>query len=113
MITNQVATKKGKYFGLGFEIYDLGNEEIALSHGGWDKGVQNFFFILQKSKKGILIFTNVDDGYKVYEKLLLHYFGETGKKIIDIEDNSVLIKKDVVPVSRSNRPELMQRLNLL
>lgn len=35
------------------------------------------------------------------------------KMIIDIEDNSVLIKKDVVPVSRSNRPELMKRLNLL
>ena len=34
-------------------------------------------------------------------------------KIIDIEDNSVLIKKDVIPVSRSNRPELMKRLNLL
>ncbi len=33
--------------------------------------------------------------------------------IIDIEDNSVLIKKDVVPVSRSNRPELIRRLNLL
>ncbi|SHI84694.1 LytR/AlgR family response regulator transcription factor [Algibacter luteus] len=35
------------------------------------------------------------------------------KKIIDIEDNSVLIKKDVIPVSRANRPELMKRLNLL
>ncbi len=35
------------------------------------------------------------------------------KKIIDIEDNSVLIKKDVIPVSRANRPELMNRLNLL
>ncbi|THD67601.1 response regulator transcription factor [Robertkochia marina] len=35
------------------------------------------------------------------------------KHIIDIEDNSVLIEKDVVPVSRSNRPELMKRLNLL
>lgn len=35
------------------------------------------------------------------------------KKIIDIEDNSVLIAKDVIPVSRSNRPELMRRLNLL
>ena len=35
------------------------------------------------------------------------------KRIIDIEDNSVLIAKDVVPVSRSNRPELMKRLNLL
>ena len=35
------------------------------------------------------------------------------KEIIDIEDNSVLIKKDLVPVSRSNRPELMKKLNLL
>lgn len=35
------------------------------------------------------------------------------KKIIDIEDNSVLIARDVVPISRSNRPELMKRLNLL
>ncbi|MEP2238130.1 MAG: LytTR family DNA-binding domain-containing protein [Maribacter sp.] len=34
-------------------------------------------------------------------------------KIIDIEDNSVLIAKNVVPISRSNRPELMRRLNLL
>lgn len=34
-------------------------------------------------------------------------------KIIDIEDNSVLIDRDVIPVSRSNRPELMRRLNLL
>ena len=35
------------------------------------------------------------------------------KKIVDIEDNSVLIKKDVIPVSRSKRPELMKRLDLL
>ncbi|WP_405567326.1 LytR/AlgR family response regulator transcription factor [Polaribacter sp. Asnod6-C07] len=35
------------------------------------------------------------------------------KKIIDIEDNSVLIKKDVIPISRSKRPELMKRLDLL
>ena len=35
------------------------------------------------------------------------------KKIIDIENNTVLIAKDVVPLSRSSRPELMKRLNLL
>jgi two-component system response regulator LytT len=35
------------------------------------------------------------------------------KKIIDIEDNSVLIGKEVIPVSRANRSELMNRLNLL
>ncbi len=34
-------------------------------------------------------------------------------KIIDIEDNSILIKQDVIPVSRANRSELMKRLNLL
>ncbi|MDC1226675.1 LytTR family DNA-binding domain-containing protein [Algibacter sp.] len=35
------------------------------------------------------------------------------QKIIDIQDNSVLVRKDVIPVSRSNRSELMRRLNLL
>jgi len=35
------------------------------------------------------------------------------KKIIDIEENTVLIGKDVVPVSRRNRPQLMKRLKLL
>lgn len=35
------------------------------------------------------------------------------QKIIDIEDNSILIKQDVIPVSRANRSELMKRLNLL
>lgn len=34
-------------------------------------------------------------------------------KIIDIEDNSVLIGKDVIPVSRSNRAELLNRINVL
>ena len=34
-------------------------------------------------------------------------------EIIDIEDNSVLIQKSVIPISRSNKSELMKRLNLL
>jgi len=35
------------------------------------------------------------------------------KKIIDFEDNSLLVGKEVIPVSRSNRAELIKRLNLL
>ena len=86
MITPQVSKeKKNKYFGLGFEIYDLENSTYALSHGGADQGVQTLVFLLPKTKQGLLIFTNVDDGYKVYKKLLLHYLGENGKKIIAIE----------------------------
>jgi two-component system response regulator LytT len=45
---------------------------------------------------------------KVHRSYIINF-----KKIVDIEDNSVLIKRDVIPVSRSNRPELMKRLNLL
>jgi CubicO group peptidase (beta-lactamase class C family) len=85
MATHQVATKNGKHFGLGFEIYNFKNGEYALSHGGADKGVQTIVFIFPKTKKGLIIFTNVDEGYKVYEKILTHYLGEKGKEIIEIE----------------------------
>lgn len=85
MVRHQVQTKESKYFGLGFEIYDFGNGEYALSHGGSDNGCQTLVFLLPKSKKGLIIFTNVDDGYKVYEKLITHYLGSLGQKIIDIE----------------------------
>ncbi len=57
---------------------------------------------------------------KVEDKLPKHIFLKVHRsyiininKIIDIEDNSVLIAKEVVPVSRLNKPELMKRLNLL
>jgi CubicO group peptidase (beta-lactamase class C family) len=85
MKSNQVPSTKGKHFGLGFEIYDLGNEEYAVSHGGADNGVQTIVFILPKTQQGLLIFTNVDDGYKIYEKLLTHYLGKKGQKIFEIE----------------------------
>jgi hypothetical protein len=85
MKTRQVETKKNKYFGLGFEIYDLGNGEIALSHGGSDKGVNTIVFLLPKTKQGLIIFTNVDDGHKVYRPLIKKYLGDKGEKIIEIE----------------------------
>ena len=85
MTSHQVETKKNKYFGLGFEIYDLGNDNYALSHGGADQGVQTIVLLLPKTKQGLVIFTNVDDGYKVYEKIVNHYLGENGKRIVEIE----------------------------
>ncbi|WP_341475797.1 LytTR family DNA-binding domain-containing protein [Christiangramia echinicola] len=33
--------------------------------------------------------------------------------IVDIQDNSVLIDKEIIPISRRNKPQLMNRLNLL
>ncbi|WP_163410816.1 serine hydrolase [Flavobacterium ajazii] len=85
MASPQVASKNGKHFGLGFEIYNFEDGNTALSHGGADNGVQTIAFIFPKTKQGLLIFTNVDDGYKIYEKLLTHYLGDYGNKIIEIE----------------------------
>lgn len=85
MKTRQAEVKKDKYFGLGFEIYDLGNREIALSHGGSDKGVNTIAIMLPKTGRGLVIFTNVNDGYKIYESLIGQYLGEAGRKIVEIE----------------------------
>ncbi len=78
--------------------------------------------------KGDYIFVKTDDNEyevhaslkKIEQKLPTSLFLKVHrsyiinvKKIIDIEDNSILINKDVIPVSRSNRPDLMKRLDLL
>ncbi|ADB42228.1 LytR/AlgR family response regulator transcription factor [Spirosoma linguale] len=34
-------------------------------------------------------------------------------KIVDIEDNTLVVNNKVIPISRANKPELMNRLNLL
>jgi DNA-binding LytR/AlgR family response regulator len=46
--------------------------------------------------------------FKVHRSFIINF-----SEIIDIEDNSVLIRQVVVPVSRSNKSELMKKLNLL
>lgn len=46
--------------------------------------------------------------FKVHRSFVINIF-----EIIDIEDNTVLVRKDVIPVSRSNKSELMKKLNLL
>lgn len=75
----------GIHIGPGFAVYDFGTGEFALSHRGGDKGCQTLFIILPKSKQGLIVFTNVDDGYKVYDKLLKHYLGNYGEKIIEMD----------------------------
>lgn len=85
MVKKQVQTGKNKYFGLGFVIYDLGEGEYAISHDGSDSGTNCLIVLLPKTKQGILIFTNSDAGYKTYDKLLVHYLDQKGKKIVEIE----------------------------
>ena len=84
----QVKTKESKYFGLGWEIYELGAGDYALSHGGSDEGVRTLVFLLPKSKQGLIIFTSGDNGANLYLPLITAYLKDAGKKIIEIEMKS-------------------------
>lgn len=86
MVSRDVKTKDNCYAGLGCFIYDeLGGGEYAISHGGDDRGVHTIFFILPKSRQGIIIFTNSDNGPKLYADILKAYFKDKGEAIVDIE----------------------------
>lgn len=87
LTANQVRIKESKYFGLGWTIYENINQQkdIAMSHGGSDIGVQTIVFITPKTKNGLLIFTNTDNGTAVFEDILLKYLGKDGQRIFNIE----------------------------
>jgi len=45
---------------------------------------------------------------RVHRSFIVHL-----DKIVDIEENNLVIAKKVIPISRANKPELMNRLNML
>lgn len=65
-------------------------------------------YIVHSTLKNIEEKLPSDVFFKVHRSYLINT-----AQIIDIEDNTVLVKKDVVPVSRTNKGELMKKLNLL
>ncbi len=86
MVSNNTKTKEGRYIGLGWFIYDpLGNDEYAISHGGDDPGAHSICFLLPKSGKGIIIFTNSENGTRLYIDLIKGFLAEKGQAILDIE----------------------------
>jgi CubicO group peptidase (beta-lactamase class C family) len=50
MLKKQVKTKENKYFGLGFELYDLGNGEMAVSHWRFRFGKPVHYFCSLKQE---------------------------------------------------------------
>jgi len=83
MIQKQALLKNGNEVGLGwFLIKNLTNGSYALYHSGSNRGQNTKIFLLPKSQKGIIIFTNGENGNKVCEKIISEYF-ESGKEILD------------------------------
>jgi len=87
MVKNQIRMNDNQHFGLGWYIDENINTEndFAIVHGGDDIGVHAIAFIIPKTKQGLIIFTNSDNGTDAFQEVLLKYLGENGKGILKIE----------------------------
>ena len=75
MTSMQVSRSDHKGFGLGWELVQgLPNGEYLLTHGGSDRGVQTLALLFPKSQRGLLIFTNGDNGTRLYPRVIQQYF---------------------------------------
>jgi len=84
MVRPQVAYPDGKnlFFGLGWMIMpELSNGEYALIHTGSDAGVSTVVVLFPKSKRGLIVFTNGDNGSQVWTRILSEAF-DVGKEML-------------------------------
>jgi CubicO group peptidase (beta-lactamase class C family) len=89
MIRSQAAERKHVGRGLGWEIVsDLPNGEYSIQHGGSNVGVKTMGIILPKSKRGIVVFTNSDNGMTVYSNAIRGALDE-GQQILDFTNGII------------------------
>jgi len=85
MIRPQVAYPGGKnmFFGLGWMVMpDLSNGEYALVHTGSDPGVSTVVILFPKSQRGLVVFTNGDNGVQIWTRIVAEAF-DVGKEMLD------------------------------
>ena len=69
------ATNRDYPTGEGMNLY-------ALTHTGRNRGQNTVIILLPQVKKGIVVFTNGENGDKLYERIISEYF-DTGKEILE------------------------------
>jgi len=83
MISQQSIVREGINFGLGWIVFNnLPNGEYALFNAGSDTGVNALIVLLPKSKRGLVVFTNGDNGRALAMKTIGETLGEAGKEIL-------------------------------
>ena len=71
MVTRGNGKENKTVIGLGWELLpNLKNDEYALLHTGGDIGVNTLIMLLPKTGEGIVIFTNADNGNKLFFDLI-------------------------------------------
>jgi hypothetical protein len=82
MLAPRAKIKENHFMALGWEMLTgLPNGEYALIHSGSDEGVHALVMLLPKSGQGLIVITNGDNGFKLYEKLVLRSL-DLGKEIM-------------------------------
>lgn len=82
-ISPQSTVKAGINWGLGMQVFpDLPNQEFALQHTGGDDGTKCIVLLLPKSKRGLIVFINSENGLVIWKKIIEEYLGEAGKEIV-------------------------------
>lgn len=94
MRSTSALIKKDYGKGLGWEVVtNLPNGEYALTHTGWSSGVKTMALLLPESKRGLIVFTNGDNGYQIYTTLMKDVF-DVGhlvlKKMAGISDRELI-----------------------
>ena len=70
--------------------------------------LQDQKYVIHGTIKGLAEKLSSDRFLKVHRSYIVNL-----NKIVDIEDNTLVIKEQVIPISRAHKPLLMNRLNVL
>jgi CubicO group peptidase (beta-lactamase class C family) len=84
MITPQAHKAPDVDWGLGWGIYEeLGPDKVyALQHTGGDDGIKAIAVLLPKSREGILVISNSENGISLWKKIIEESLGEVGKDLV-------------------------------
>ncbi len=83
MISPQSVVREGINFGLGWILFkDLSNDEYALFNAGSDQGINALIVLLPKSKRGLVVMTNGDNGRALVMKTIALTLSEVGGEIL-------------------------------
>ena len=75
--------KAGIAWGLGMQVLPgVDGEEFALVHTGGDLGTKAIAILLPKSRRGLLILSNAENGMVLWRKIIEEYLGPAGAEIV-------------------------------
>jgi CubicO group peptidase (beta-lactamase class C family) len=98
MVTPQVKTGKNLGWGLGWQVVaGLPNGEYVIEHGGSDMGAKAGMIFLPKSKRGVVVLTNGDNGASIIRAIYKESLN-IGKDILETMSPTTNLPK-IVPVS--------------